>query len=73
MYYELQQLPQLAASKPDKIADYLPDNVTYKVATRALIHTCRGGQQVVTTLSMINLQAVSLIADGIRRQPISRA
>ena len=30
VYFELQKLPLLAASKPDKVAHYLPDNVTFR-------------------------------------------
>ncbi len=61
MYYELQQFPQLAAKKPDKIGDYLPDNVTYSAATTELTQTYRGGGKILTNLSTLNLAPVSLL------------
>jgi hypothetical protein len=67
VYFELQQFPQLAATKPDKIRNYLPDNVTYDVATTDLIQTYRDGKQAVTRLSMLNLSPVDLVAKNIRR------
>jgi hypothetical protein len=67
VYFELQQFPQLAATKPDKIRDYLPDNVTYDVATTDLIQTYGDGKQAVTRLSMINLSPVDLVTKNIRR------
>jgi len=62
VYFELQQFPQLAATKPDKIADYLPDDFTYDVATADLIQTYRNGAQAGTKLSMLNLSPVNLVA-----------
>jgi hypothetical protein len=67
MYFELQQFPQLAARKSDKIANYLPDNVTYDVATTDLALTYRGGAQVVTRLSTLNLSPTDLVAKNVRR------
>ncbi len=66
VYFELQQFPQLAARKPDKIANYLPDNFTYDIATTDLVQTYRDGKQAVTRLSTLNLAAVSLVAEDIR-------
>jgi hypothetical protein len=67
MYFELQQFPQLASKKPDKIRNYLPDNVTYDDATTDLVLTYRGGAQVITRLSALNLPAIDLVAKNIRR------
>jgi hypothetical protein len=67
VYSELQRFPQLAASKPDKIADYLPDHVTYDAVTNRLAHTYHGGNPIITDLSTLNLGAVSLIDPTIRR------
>jgi hypothetical protein len=67
VYFELQQFPQLAAAKPDKFGDYLPDNITFDVATTDLVQTYRGGSQAVTTLSALNLPSISLVAKRVRR------
>jgi len=67
VYFELQQFPQLAARKPDKIANYLPDNVTYDVATVDLVQTNRSGAQAVTRLSTLNLPPIDLVAKSVRR------
>jgi hypothetical protein len=67
VYFELQQFPQLAARKPDKITDYLPDDFTYDVATTDLIQTYRDEKQAVTRLSMLNLSLVDLVANNVRR------
>jgi hypothetical protein len=67
MYHRLQNFPQLAAERPDKVRDYLPDNVTYDTSTTELTHTYRGGEQVVTKLSGLNLGPVSLVAQDARR------
>jgi hypothetical protein len=44
VYSELQRLPQLAISKPDKFADYLPDDVMYDTASSRLTHTYQDGR-----------------------------
>jgi hypothetical protein len=68
VYSELQRFPQLARVKPDQIADYLPDHVTYDTATSRLTHTYRSGTPpTITDLSALNLGAVSLIDPAIRR------
>jgi hypothetical protein len=67
VYFELQQFPQLAATKPDKIADYLPDDFTYDVATTDLVRTYRNGIQEATRLATLNLSPVDLIAKNVRR------
>lgn len=67
VYFELQQFPQLAATKPCKIANYLTDNFTYDVATTDLIQTYKNGTQAVTRLSTLNLSPVDLVAKNIRR------
>jgi hypothetical protein len=72
MYLELKSLPELAAKKPDKVADYLPDNVVYDASTTELRHTYRGGAQAVTRLSTLNLDPISLVAHGVRRTIANR-
>jgi hypothetical protein len=68
VYFKLHyQLPQLAATKPDKISSYLPDNVTYDVKTTDLIHAYRGGARAVTKLSALNMPPVFLVSQYIRR------
>jgi hypothetical protein len=67
IYTELQRFPQLAISKPDKFANYLPDNVTYDVKTSHLTHKFRGGAPVITDLSALSLGAISLIDPSISR------
>jgi hypothetical protein len=67
VYFELQQFPQLAATKPGKIANYLTDNFTYDVATTDLIQTYRNGTQAVTRLSTLNLPPIDLVAKNVRR------
>ena len=67
VYFELKQFPQLAATKPDKIADKLPDNVTYDVATTDLVQTNRSGTKRVTKLSTLNLSPIDLVATNVRR------
>jgi hypothetical protein len=67
VYRELQQLPQLAANKPEKLPDFLPDNVTFDSATSRLTHSYRGSSSVVTNLLELDLLPVSLTAFDIRR------
>jgi hypothetical protein len=69
MYHALLEFPTLAASKPDKVPDYLPDNVTYDASTTALTQTYRGGGQVTTILSTLAIPPISLIGDEIRSPP----
>jgi hypothetical protein len=66
VYFELQNLPQLAAEKPDKIGHYLPNNVTFDSLTTDLVHTYRSGTPAVTRLSTLNLEPISLVAKDIR-------
>jgi hypothetical protein len=67
VYFELQKFPQLAASEPDKLREYLPDNVTFDVATTDLVQTYRGGGEAVTRLSSLDLASISLVAKSLRR------
>jgi hypothetical protein len=67
VYFELQQFPQLAATKPHKIAAYLLDNFTYDAATTDLTQTNRNGAQAITRLSTLNLSPVDLVAKNVRR------
>ena len=69
VYFELQQFPQLEATKPDKIAHYLPDNIAYDVATTDLVQTYSNGAKAVTRLSTLNLPPIDLVAQNVRRRP----
>ncbi len=74
MYFELQKLRILAVEKPDKLADYLPRNVTYDVAKDSLTHTYLGGSTRTTVLSDLHLGPISLATADVRQpaptQPI---
>jgi hypothetical protein len=61
MYRELKKLPSLAAAKPDKVSDYLPDNVSYDAQTTSLTHTYFGGEQRTTDLSALQIVEVDLL------------
>jgi len=66
-YSKMQQFPHLAQTKPDQVADFLPDHVTYDAATHRLTHTYRSGPPTTTDLSALHLGIVSLIDPTIRR------
>ncbi len=51
VYKELQKLQVLHTSKPEKVSDFLPPNITYDAASNMLTHTYRGGQTIATQLS----------------------
>lgn len=53
-YAELKSLRVLAAKSPEKVADYLPPNVTYDAARDVLIHTYRGGSTTETDLRALS-------------------
>jgi hypothetical protein len=68
MYYTLQErLPQLAANNPEKLADFLPNNVTFDLAASQLTHIYRGGEKVVTDLTKLKLLPISLMSAEVRR------
>ena len=60
VYKELQKLPILHAKEPERIADYLPSNVTYNAASNTLTHTYLRGEPRVTRLSELNIPKVEL-------------
>ena len=66
MYGRLQRLPDLAASEPEKVTDFLPGNVTYDAPTKTLTHSYRFGEQASTKLSELNIGPVSLLAADVR-------
>jgi hypothetical protein len=68
VYFELQRLPELAAENPDKVRDFLPDNVTYDIGTTELVYNYKGGEPAITRLSTLNVTAVDLIAKELRAQ-----
>jgi hypothetical protein len=57
-------LPQLAADKPEKLADYLPPSVTYEIETNSLIRTYTGGNQRQTDLNALQIGLVDLYDPG---------
>jgi hypothetical protein len=70
MYVELQKLPLLAQSNPDKLGDFLPDHVTYDPGNKALTHVYRDGTQVMTHLGQLALGSVSL-TDPLPGRPLT--
>jgi hypothetical protein len=68
VYIALRRLPQLASTKPDKVADYLPPNVTYDATTKCLTHTFNDGAQRITDLAALRVPAFSLTSSRIRRE-----
>lgn len=74
MYLELKKLPALAARKPEKLRDFLPDNLTFEYADSTLTHTYRGGERVSTNLRSLSLSPISLLDVALRRpQPMANA
>jgi len=74
MYLELKKLPLLAASKPKKLLDFLPDNLSFEYADSTLTHTYRDGAKVSTNLRTLLLPAVSLVDPALRRpQPLAES
>lgn len=74
MYVELKKLPVLAASKPKKLLDFLPDNLSFEYADSSLTHTYRDGAKVSTNLRTLLLPAVSLLDPAFRRpQPLGES
>jgi hypothetical protein len=67
VYSELKRLQQFQPRKPNHIADYFPDQVTYDAATNQLTHTYRGGGPTITDLTALSLSSISLINPSIRR------
>lgn len=69
LYAELRRMPQLASQKPDKIGDFLPDNVTLDVQAATLIHVYAGGSTAVTDLNTITVAEIDLFDPKYRREP----
>jgi hypothetical protein len=65
VYKELQKLPNLYVREQDKIARYLPSNVTYVAASNSLIHNFRMGAPQVTNLSALRIPEVNLFDENI--------
>jgi hypothetical protein len=61
MYRELKRFPDLAATKPDKILHYLPNNSTYDIAAATLTHTYFGGAQRFTDLRSLQVIDIDLL------------
>ena len=70
-YRELQKLPKLHAEKPDKVAHFLPNNVTYDSKENTLTHTYAGGGIAVTKLSELEIAEIDLCSESVRRKPPS--
>ena len=62
IYLELKRLPELYDKAPDKVAERLPQNVTYDHTDHSLTHTYRGGDKVKTVLDELQLERVDLLA-----------
>ncbi len=60
LYIELQKLQALAKDNPEKLADFLPDNVTYDPATNALTQNYRSGEPRTTNLGELKIEPVNL-------------
>lgn len=74
MYLELKKLPALAASKPKRLLDYLPDNLSFEYADSTVTHTYRDGAKVSTNLRTLLLPAVSLLDPAQwRPQPLAES
>ena len=58
VYKELQKLPSLYAKKPEKLADFIPANVTYDHEKNTLTHLYFGGQAAVTDLNALSLSDI---------------
>jgi hypothetical protein len=67
MYRELKRLPDLAATKPDRIPHYLPNSSTYDVDTATLTHTYFGGAQQFTDLRTLQVVDIDLLNEKYRR------
>jgi len=67
LYIQLKRLHKLAKTKPDKVADYLPPNVTYRLGPNTLTHTFGDGETRTTFLSTLVVPAFSLTSKRIRR------
>jgi hypothetical protein len=72
VYKELQQLPNLYMSKREKLADFLPANVTYDHAENTLTHLFSGGQIMITNLSALSLPDVNLCNESVLRMKIEK-
>lgn len=61
-YRELKKLPNLYKNKPDKLKDYLPDNIKYNPESNTLTHTYRFGNAHETCLDDLKIPKRSLLA-----------
>ena len=67
-YKEVQKLPELHSLKPDKLVDFLPQNVVYNPDENSLAHTYRGGEIVITKLSELKLPEIDLCKEDVWRK-----
>ena len=74
MYEQLVELPTLAAQLPNKLQDFLPDNVVYEYANASLTHAYRGGTTESTNLRGLVIPTISLVDPALRnmQQPSLR-
>lgn len=68
-YNELQKNSELQAKKPDKVTDFLPDNVVYDPAENTLSYTYLFGEPVKTNLSKLTLLDVDLCKEEAWHKP----
>ena len=66
VYLELKKMKNLADRLPEKIGDFLPDNVKYDVLSNALLHSYRSGDPHITRLDQIPVEPIELAATEIR-------
>jgi hypothetical protein len=67
-YSKLSRLPELATMKPDKLQDYMPENLAFDRESATLTHTYRFGSQAITALPVPEAGAVDFYDAGIRRR-----
>jgi hypothetical protein len=68
-YRELQKLTELHVKKPDKVIDFLPDNVAYDAGKNILTHSFRSGKVAITNLSELSIPEIDLCKEDAWRQP----
>src|SRR5262249_16268699 len=60
VYKTLQNLSDLHNKHPEKVADFLPSDVTYDAKTNTLTHAFSGGKTKTTNLSTLIIPEVNL-------------
>lgn len=68
MYTTLKRLPDLAAGRPEKLRDYLPDNVSYDAASKTLTHTFPDGRFTTTDIGSLVVEPVDFYDKNVMRK-----